>query len=104
MTIDGFGGVSGRSAGTSLARGRLGPLRLTRRGMVMELSIDGTVEYSTLEARVAPAKIYRGCHYSRGLRRSIGSSCLCRCGWPSFSRDDAQLPPNQLDGASKASA
>lgn len=31
----------------------------------MELSVDGTVEYSTLEAGVVPAKRYRSCHYNR---------------------------------------
>lgn len=66
--IDGFGGVSGRSGvGTSLARGQLGLLRLTRRGMVMELSIDRTDDVVGLEARVALAKRYCVCHYSRGF-------------------------------------
>jgi len=66
MTIEGFGGVSGRSAGGDvISAGSAWTLQLTRRGMVMKLSIDRTIEYSTLEARVALAKRYRGCHSSR---------------------------------------
>jgi hypothetical protein len=70
MTTDGFGGVSNRSrAGLSLAPVNLDPLRLTGRGMVMELSINRTVDYSGLEARVGVAERYRGCHRSRVVLR-----------------------------------
>ena len=37
----------------------------------MDLSIDRTVNHSSLKARVGAAERYRGCHRSRvGLRRS----------------------------------
>jgi hypothetical protein len=63
MTTDGFGGVSGRSgAGPSLAPASLDHLQLTRRGMVMNFSIDLTVDNPGLEAGVGVAKRYRGCH------------------------------------------
>jgi hypothetical protein len=70
MTIDGFGGVSSRSrAGLSLALVSLDPLQLTRRGMLMNRSIDRTVNNSGLEARVGVAKRYRGCHRNRVVLR-----------------------------------
>ena len=66
MTIDRFGGVSGRSReGLSLAPVSLDHLQLTRRGMVMKFSINWTVDCSGLEAGVGVTKRYRGCHRSR---------------------------------------
>ena len=90
MTIDGFGGVSGRSgAEPSLAPASLDYLQLTRRGMVMELS--RTVNYSGLEARVGVAESYRGCHHSRvGLRRSVDGR-VCRCTSLHFSRQQLEV-------------
>jgi hypothetical protein len=80
MTIDGLGGVSGRSgAGQSLAPVSLDHLQRTRSGMVMELmvelSIDLTIDYSGLEAGVGVAKRHRGCHHDRGsLTMKVNSS------------------------------
>jgi hypothetical protein len=70
MTTDEFGGVSIRSrAGPSLTLVSLDPLQLTRRGMVMKLSVDRTVDCSGLEAGVGVAKRYCGCHCSRVVLR-----------------------------------
>ncbi len=63
MTTDGFGGVSRRAGGGAVISA--GPLELTRRGMVMDLSINLTVDYSGLEAGVGVAKRYHGCHRGR---------------------------------------
>jgi hypothetical protein len=72
MTTNGFGGVSGRSGREAvISRGysKLGPLQLTSRGVVMELSINLTINCSGLEAGVGGAKSYRGCHRSRAVLR-----------------------------------
>jgi hypothetical protein len=75
ITIDGFGGVSSRSrAGPLSALGSLDPLILTKRGMVMELSIDLAVDYSGLEAGVSVAKRDRRCHRNRVVLQQSGNS------------------------------
>jgi hypothetical protein len=68
MTIDGFGGVSGRSRevlSLLAVPASLDYLQLTRRGMLMKFSINRTVDCSGLEAGVGVTKRYRGCHRSR---------------------------------------
>jgi hypothetical protein len=63
---NGFGGVSSRSrAAPLLAPVSLDLLQLTRRGIVIELSINRTVNYSGLEAGVNRAKRYSECYRSR---------------------------------------
>lgn len=61
MTIDGLGGVSGRSRdGPSLALVRFKDPQLTRR--VIENNIGQTVYYSGFETGVGVTKRYRGRH------------------------------------------
>ncbi len=48
-----------------ISAGQLGPLELIRRGVVIDLSINLTVDYSGLEDGVGAAKRYRGCHRGR---------------------------------------
>jgi hypothetical protein len=77
MTTDGLGGVSRRSgADLSLALASLDNLQLTRgMVMVMELSINLTVDCSGLEAGISVAERYHICHRIRvGLRKSVDSS------------------------------
>jgi hypothetical protein len=75
ITTDRFGGVSSCSrAGPSLVLVSLEPLQLTRRGMVMKLSIDQTVNCSGLKAGVSISKGICGCYRSKViLRQSVNS-------------------------------
>jgi hypothetical protein len=74
MTRDGLGGVSGRSGRAIISAGQLGPSQLTRRGMVMEFSINRAVDDSGLESGVGVTK-YRGCH--RTIRDEVLTTAEC---------------------------
>ena len=103
MTIDGFGGVSLRSwAGSLLALASLDHVQLTRRSMVMKFSIDRTIDYSGLEARVGGAKRYRGCHRSRVICDEVLTAAECVNVVRHSSAAMAEGPPIRLNGASKS--
>jgi hypothetical protein len=63
--------------GAVISAGRLGPLQLTRRGMVIELSINLTVDCSGLEAGVGVTKRYQGCHRSRAVCDEVLPAAEC---------------------------
>ncbi len=45
--------------------------------MVMELSVNLTVDCSGLEAGVGGAKRYRGCHHSKAVRDELRPAAEC---------------------------
>ena len=63
--------------GAVISAGQLGLLQLTGRGVVMELSINRTVDCSGLEAGVGVAKRYRGCHRSRAVCDEVLPAAEC---------------------------
>jgi hypothetical protein len=67
MTTDGYSEVSGLARWVVINVNQLEPLQLTRRGIMMELSSDWTIDYSSLKAGVGVTKKYRGCHRSRAV-------------------------------------
>jgi hypothetical protein len=56
-------------SGVVVSAGHLEPVQLTRRGILMILIMDVTVNNPSLEAGVGVTKGYRGCHRIRVVLR-----------------------------------
>jgi len=90
--------------GAVISAGQLGPYNLTGRGVVMELSINRTVDYCGLQAGVGGAKRYGGCHRSRVVCDEVLTAAECVNVVRHSSAAMAEGPLIRLNGASKALA